>query len=58
MERVFLLHSPRIAEIEVVRSGKVRKAKLNYLKGRSGKATKIREQYTGAFKEKEETSAE
>lgn len=58
MERVFLLHSPRIAEIEVVRSGKVRKAKLNYLKGQSGKATKIREQYTGAPKEKEGTSAE
>ncbi len=45
MERVFLLHSPRIAKIELVRSGKVRRAKLYYLRGRSGKATKIREQY-------------
>lgn len=45
MERVFLLHSPRIAKIESVRTGKVRRAKLYYLRGRSGKATKIKEQY-------------
>lgn len=45
MDRVFLLHSPRIANIEVMRSGKVRRAKLYYLRGLSGKATKIREQY-------------
>jgi large subunit ribosomal protein L19 len=45
MDRVFLVHSPRIASIEVIRSGKVRRAKLYYLRGRSGKATKIREQY-------------
>lgn len=45
MDRVFLLHSPRIANIEVVRAGKVRRAKLYYLRGLSGKATKIREQY-------------
>lgn len=45
MDRVFLLHSPRIANIEVVRAGKVRRAKLYYLRGRSGKATKIRELY-------------
>lgn len=45
MDRVFLLHSPRIANIEVIRSGKVRRAKLYYLRGRSGKSTKIREQY-------------
>jgi large subunit ribosomal protein L19 len=45
MDRVFLLHSPRIATIEVVRPGKVRRAKLYYLRGRSGKAAKIREQY-------------
>lgn len=46
MDRVFLLHSPRIASIEVIRSGRVRRAKLYYLRGRSGKATKLREQYT------------
>ena len=45
MDRVFLLHSPRIAHIEVIRPGKVRRAKLYYLRGRSGKAAKIREQY-------------
>ena len=45
MERVFLLHSPRIADIAIVRSGKVRRAKLYYLRGKSGKAAKIREQF-------------
>lgn len=44
MERVFLLHSPRIAKIEVMKSGKVRKAKLYYLRGVSGKAAKVKEQ--------------
>ena len=37
MERVFLLHSPRIASIEVTKAGKVRRAKLTYLRGKSGK---------------------
>lgn len=45
MDRVFLLHSPRIASIEVMRPGKVRRAKLYYLRGRSGKAAKVRELY-------------
>ncbi len=45
MDRVFLLHSPRIASIEVVRPGKVRRAKLYYLQGKSGKKAKVREQY-------------
>ncbi len=54
MDRVFLLHSPRIASIEVVRPGKVRRAKLYYLRGRSGKAAKIREQYVAGEAEKEE----
>ena len=43
MERVFLLHSPRIAKIEVVRLGKVRRAKLYYLRGAMGKAAKVKE---------------
>ncbi len=44
VERVFLLHSPKIAKIEVVRAGKVRKSKLYYIRGSSGKASKVREQ--------------
>ena len=43
MERVFLLHSPRIEKIEVIRSGKVRRAKLYYLRGTFGKASKVKE---------------
>ena len=43
MERVFPLHSPRIAKIEVVRKGKVRQAKLYYLRGKFGKAAKVKE---------------
>lgn len=43
MERVFLLHSPKIAKIEVMKSGKVRRAKLYYIRGASGKAAKIQE---------------
>lgn len=42
MERVFLLHSPRITKIELVKQGRVRRAKLYYLRGSSGKASKIR----------------
>ena len=37
------LHSPRIDRIEVVRSGKVRRAKLYYLRGRTGRAARIKE---------------
>ncbi len=48
MDRVFLLHSPRISAIEVIRPGKVRRAKLYYLQGRSGKAAKVREQYVAS----------
>jgi large subunit ribosomal protein L19 len=44
MERVFLVHSPRVAKLEVVKSGKVRKAKLYHIRGAFGKAAKIKEQ--------------
>ncbi|QHI95778.1 50S ribosomal protein L19 [Aristophania vespae] len=43
VERVFPLYSPAIAGIEVVRRGKVRRAKLYYLRGRSGKSARIAE---------------
>ncbi|MCL5736707.1 MAG: 50S ribosomal protein L19 [Actinobacteria bacterium] len=43
VERTFMLHSPRIARIEVVRRGAVRRAKLYYLRQRVGKATKVKE---------------
>lgn len=42
MERVFLLHSPRIAKMEVIKEGVVRRSKLYYLRGTSGKASKIK----------------
>ena len=42
-EKVFPLHSPRVADVEVVRRGKVRRAKLYYLRDRFGKSAKIRE---------------
>lgn len=42
MERVFPLHSPRIAKIEVVKHGRVRRAKLYYLRGTSGKKAKVK----------------
>jgi len=43
VERVFPLHSPRIADVKVVRSGRTRRAKLYYLRDRVGKATRLRE---------------
>ncbi len=43
VEKIFPLHSPNIAKIEVVRHGKVRRAKLYYLRGRVGKAAKVKE---------------
>jgi len=48
VERKFPLHSPRVAKIEVKRSGKVRRAKLYYLRERSGKAVRLKERRTDA----------
>ncbi len=43
VERIFLLHSPKVASIKVLRRGDVRQARLYYMRGRSGKAARIRE---------------
>jgi large subunit ribosomal protein L19 len=51
VERTFPVHSPKIARIDVKRTGAVRRAKLYYLRDRVGKATRLRER-----KEKEETA--
>jgi large subunit ribosomal protein L19 len=43
VERIFPLHSPNLAELKVIRRGRVRRAKLYYLRSRAGKAARIRE---------------
>ena len=43
VERVFPVHSPNVAKVETVRNGKVRRAKLYYLRSRVGKAAKVKE---------------
>ncbi len=45
VERVFLLHSPRVADIKVLRRGKARRAKLYYLRDRVGKATRLKQRF-------------
>ena len=51
VERKFPIHSPRIADVVVKRSGLVRRAKLNYLRDRTGKAVRLRERFpTGNIK--------
>jgi large subunit ribosomal protein L19 len=55
VERVFPLYSPRVATVEVVRRGDVRRAKLYYLRGRRGKAARIAER-TGGPREVAETT--
>ncbi|MFW6358265.1 MAG: 50S ribosomal protein L19 [Chroococcales cyanobacterium] len=45
VERVFLLHSPRIESIKIIRRGKVRRAKLYYLRNRVGKATRVKQRF-------------
>lgn len=43
VERTFAIHSPRVDRVQVVRRGKVRRAKLYYLRGRTGRAARIKE---------------
>nr|QCI05033.1 ribosomal protein L19 [Callithamnion tetricum] len=46
VERVYLIHSPRILNIKVIRRSKVKQAKLYYLRKRSGKATRLKQKFT------------
>lgn len=48
VERIFPVHSPKIAAIRTIRSGKIRRAKLYFLRGRVGKARKLREKRVSA----------
>jgi large subunit ribosomal protein L19 len=45
VERVFLIHSPRVESIKIIRRGKVRRAKLYYLRDRVGKATRVKQRF-------------
>ena len=55
MERVIFIHSPLVVGIEVVRPGSVRRGKLYYLRGTSGKAAKVKGRYTGSEGEQSES---
>lgn len=58
MVRDFLLHSPRIAKIEIVRRGRVRRAKLNYLRGTKGKKAKVQGDMAALYKDAKEAQEE
>jgi large subunit ribosomal protein L19 len=58
MERVFFLHSPLISGIEVIRRGQVRRSKLYYLRGTSGKASKVKGRFMKEKKQKPAASHE
>lgn len=50
MEKVFLIHSPRVVKVEVMRSGVVRRAKLYYLRGKTGKKARLKERFVSKAK--------
>ncbi|MEB3357564.1 MAG: 50S ribosomal protein L19 [Synechococcales bacterium] len=49
VERVFLIHSPRVADIKVLRRGRARRAKLYYLRNRVGKSTRLKQRFDRAL---------
>jgi len=49
VERVFLLHSPKVESITIIRRGRVRRAKLYYLRDRVGKATRVKQRFDRAL---------
>ena len=55
VERIFPLHSPRIESIDVIKIGKVRQAKLYYLRARKGKAARIKERINARTAEETQT---
>lgn len=57
VERVFPLHSPRVESVEVIREGRVRRAKLHYLRERSGKAARVRAKGRSTGKKADEIAA-
>ena len=57
VERIFPVHSPKVVRVEVVRRGRVRRAKLFYLRDRVGKSTKVREHLVGDEAEGAEAAA-
>ncbi len=58
MERVFFLHSPLVSSIELVRRGSVRRSKLYYLRGTSGKASKVKSRYASESQKESKESQE
>lgn len=58
MVRVFMLHSPLVGKIEVVKEGHVRRAKLNYLRGTTGKASKVKGRLKARVNKEESSEAE
>ena len=59
VERVFPIHSPNVVSVKLIRSGKVRRAKLYYLRDRVGKAAKVKEKiYVAATAKEKETETE